>query len=444
MQKILIVVAFTLSFLVNAEQKRPNILVILSDDQGYADVSLNPNHPPEVHTPNIDALAKSGVVMTNGYTTGHVCAPTRLGMMTGRYQQRYGTYSAGVCGSGIPPENKLIANYMQDQGYTNGAFGKWHMGLTEEHNPLKRGFDEFFGFMGRGAHDYFDLANTNDPIFRGLRPVEEKGYLTNRLTEEAIEFIKKHNGKPWFCYVPYNAVHSPQQAPEEDIKRYNTGNKDRDILMAMLYHLDKGVGSIVETLKQTGQYENTLVFYLSDNGGSAKMVANNTPFRGSKQYDYEGGVHVPFYVSWPGKIKAGTSCDVPVFSMDILPTACAVGGVDIPAAHKLDGKNIMPAIYGKTGKLRDYFFWNNSAGKWAVRSHDGWKLVGINGKTEMFNLNEDIAESKDLIGQYPEKQQKLLKAYQEWLAELPEPINGYKTWSPEMASKKSKKKKKKK
>jgi arylsulfatase A-like enzyme len=427
-----------------AEEQRPNILVIMSDDQGYADVSINPNHPPEVSTPNIDALAKSGVIMTNGYTTGHVCSPTRLGMMTGRYQQRYGTYSAGQCGSGIAPENKLIANYMQDAGYTNGAFGKWHMGLTEEHNPVKRGFDEFFGFMGRGAHDYFDLANTKDPIFRGLTPIEEKGYLTNRLTEEAIKFMEKHNGKPWFCYLPYNAVHSPQQAPEEDIKRYNTGNKDRDILMAMLYHLDKGVGEIVEMLKKTGQYENTIIFYLSDNGGSAVMDANNAPFRGSKQFDYEGGVHVPFYVSWPAKIKAGTSCDVPVFSMDILPTACALGGVEIPKNHGLDGKDFMPAIMGKTDKLRDYFFWNDSAGKWAVRSHDGWKLVGIKGQTEMFNLNEDISESKNLLGKYPEKQQKLQKAYDTWIDQMGEPQSGYKRWTPELGAKTSKKKKKKK
>lgn len=437
---------FCLFFMSNVifSENKPNILVILADDQGYADVSLNPHHLPEVSTPNIDALAKSGAIMTHGYTTGHVCAPTRLGMMTGRYQQRYGTYSAGSCGAGISPDNKLLPSYMQDQGYINGIFGKWHMGLGEEHNPVKRGFDEFFGFMGRGGHDYFDLDNPESPIYRNTKPVKEEGYLTTRLTEETIKFIEKHQGKSWFCYVPYNAVHSPQQAPEEDIKRYNTGNKDRDILMAMLYHLDIGVGQIVETLKKTGQYENTVIFYLSDNGGSAKMVANNAPFRGFKQHDYEGGVRVPFFVSWPAKIKAGTKCDVPVFSMDVLPTACAIGGVKVPETHGLDGKNMLPVILGEKDRLRDYFFWNDSEGKWAVRSNDGWKLVGVSDKVELFNLNEDVSESKNLLGQYPEKHQKLLSAYNTWLDALPEPDKGFKRWSPELANKSKKKKNKKK
>ena len=433
-----------LSLMSLAAQNKPNILVILSDDQGYADVSLNPLHPKEVNTPNIDALARSGAVMTQGYTTGHVCAPTRLGLMTGRYQQRYGTYSAGQCGSGISPDNKLLPYYMQKQGYVTGAFGKWHLGLEMVHHPVNRGFTEFFGFMGRGAHDYFKLNDTKDPIYRGLKPIEEKGYLTTRLTEEAIKFIEDNKEKPWFCYLAYNAVHSPQQAPEEDIKRYNTGNKDRDILMAMLYHLDIGVGQVVETLKKNKIYENTIIVYLSDNGGSKAMSASNAPFRSFKQFDYEGGVHVPFFVSWPSKIKANTKCDVPVFSMDVLPTVCKAAGIEIPESHKLDGKDFMPAIHGKTAKLRDYFCWNDAGGKWAIRSNDGWKIVGINGQTELFNLNEDISESNDLKDKYPEKYQELLKHYNKWLDELPEPVNGFKRWSPDQTVAKKKKKKKKK
>ena len=426
---------------------RPNILVILSDDQGYADVSYNPHSPDGVSTPNIDALAKSGAIMTNGYTTGHVCAPTRLGMMTARYQQRYGTYSAGQCGKGVPLEHKLVANYMQDQGYVTGAFGKWHMGITEEHNPCRRGFDEFYGFMGRGARDYFDLkkesdARFNTPLYRNLDPIDDQGYLTTRITEEAIAFIERNKEEAWFCYVPYNAVHAPAQAPEADIKRFNTGDPARDILMAMLYHLDKGVGDIISTLKRHKIYDNTLVFYLSDNGGAGAMNANNAPFRGFKQMTYEGGVHVPFIVSWPKVIKAGTVCDVPVFSMDILPTACAAGGVEIPAEHQADGVDMLPAIQGKVSRLHDHLFWNDSAGKWAVRADNGWKLVGVKGQTELFNLNDDAAESVNLIDKHPEKAAQLRKAYEAWLDDMKEPISGYKRWLPDTAKADSAKAKK--
>jgi arylsulfatase A-like enzyme len=442
----------TAAFVVRAAD-RPNILVILSDDQGYADVSINPHSPKGVHTPNIDALARSGAIMTNGYTTGHVCAPTRLGMMTARYQQRYGTYSAGQCGSGIAPQHKLVVSYMQEQGYATGAFGKWHMGIGEEHNPSLRGFDAFYGFMGRGARDYFDLKQTSEaqhstPLMRNLETIDDEGYLTTRITEEAIAFIEKSKEKPWFCYVPYNAVHAPAQAPDADVKRYSTGDPQRDILLAMLYHLDKGVGDLLATLKKHNIYENTLVFYLSDNGGAGSMKANNAPFRAFKQSDYEGGVHVPFYVSWPKVIKPGTVCDVPVSSMDVLTTACAAGDVNIPAGHGADGVDMLPAIQGKTAKLRDYFCWNDSAGKWAVRAHDGWKLVGVKGQVELFNLNDDVGESKNLIDKHPERAAQLRKAYDGWLDQMATPVSGYKRWTPEVEAaaknKKANKAKKKK
>ena len=197
----------------------------------------------------------------------------------------------------------MLPEYLKEAGYVSGCFGKWHLGLTPEYNPVNRSFDEFYGFMGRGAHDYFDLAKNTEKefnsIYRNLDQIDDKGYLTTRITEEAASFIERHKDKPFFAYVAYNAVHWPQQALEKDIKKYNTGDKNRDILMAMLLHLDRGVGRIIETLKQTGVYENTIVFYLSDNGGSKKMDANNAPLRGFKSQNYEGGIHVPFFVSWP-------------------------------------------------------------------------------------------------------------------------------------------------
>jgi arylsulfatase A-like enzyme len=410
---------------------RPNILVIISDDQGYADVGYNKLHPKEVSTPHTDALAKSGVTCRFGYTTGAVCSPTRAGLMTGRYQQRFGIYTAGAGGSGVPLEEIMFPKYLKEAGYVSGAFGKWHLGLTPPYNPVNRGFDEFYGFMGRGAHDYFDLGVDNeDPIYRNLEPLNDKGYLTHRITDEAVSFIDKHKDKPFFAYVAYNAVHSPAQAPPEDIKKYDTGDPARDILMAMLKHLDEGVGRIIEALKKAGVYKNTLVFYLSDNGGSKAMHADNTPLRGFKQQEYEGGVHVPFIVSWPGQLTAGTQCDVPVASFDILPTAVAAAGIKLPKDRIFDGRNILEALEGKVSKVHDYLCWNSGDGDWAIR-YGEWKLVGIRAQVELFNLKNDLSETTDLAQKYPEKVEELKKVYNRWLDEMAEPSKGaFKRWEP--------------
>jgi arylsulfatase A-like enzyme len=410
---------------------RPNILVIVSDDQGYADVSYNKMHPKEVSTPHTDALARSGVTCRFGYTTGAVCSPTRAGLMTGRYQQRFGIYTAGAGGSGVPLEEVMFPKYLKEAGYVSGAFGKWHLGLTPPYNPVNRGFDEFYGFMGRGAHDYFDLGIGNEePIYRNLEPINDKGYLTHRITDEAVSFIDKHKDKPFFVYVAYNAVHSPAQAPPEDIKKYDTGDPARDILMAMLKHLDEGVGRIIEVLKKAGVYKNTLVFYLSDNGGSKMMHADNTPLRGFKQQEYEGGVHVPFLVSWPGQLPAGTQCDVPVASFDILPTAAAAAGVKLPRDRIFDGRNILEALEGKVNKVHDYLCWNSGDGNWAIRCDD-WKLVGIKSQVELFNLKNDLSEKIDLAQKHPEKVAELKKIYNCWLDQMAEPLKGaFKRWEP--------------
>lgn len=428
---------------------RPNVVIIVSDDQGYADVSFNPAHPPEVNTPNIDSLAKSGVVFTQGYASGHVCSPTRAGLMTGRYQQRFGVYTAGQGGAGMPLDERFMPMHLKPHGYVSGAFGKWHLGLTEEYNPVNRGFDYFYGFMGRGAHDYWDHKPDDSKkfggsVYRNLEVLQnEKGYLTTLLTKEAVAFIHREKEKPFLAYVAYNAVHSPAQAPEEDIKKFDTGSKERDILMAMLHHLDLGVGEIVQALKEAGVYENTLIFYLSDNGGSKSMGANNAPLRGFKQEDYEGGIRVPFIVSWPAKLKAGT-CNVPVWSTDILPTVLAATGIDpLPGSKPLDGKDMLPVITGKATQLHDTLYWSaGGEGKWAVRSGD-WKLVFVKGKMELFNLAKDAAETTDLSKDHPETVQALTKLYDTWLADMAEPAKGSKHWNPDAEGGDKKKKDKK-
>lgn len=428
----------------------PNIVIILADDQGYADVSYNPHHPAEVNTPNIDALARSGVICTQGYASGAVCSPTRAGLMTGRYQQRSGIYTAGQGGSGMPLEERWMPMHLKQGGYVCGAFGKWHLGLTEEYNPVNRGFDYFYGFMGRGAHDYFEydsesVVKFGGPMYRNLEVLKgETGYLTTKLTQEAVDFIRRKKDKPFFAYVAYNAVHAPAQAPEEDIKKFNTGNPARDTLLAMLYHLDLGVGEIVAALKDAGVYENTLIFYFSDNGGAPNMGACNAPLRGFKHDTYEGGVRVPFIVSWPAKLKAGSVCSVPVWSIDILATALAAAGLDpLPGSKPLDSKNMLPVLTGELSKLHDAFYWSSGdEGKWAVRDGD-WKLVFVEGKIELFNVAQDPGETNDLLAKNPEKADELTRLYTVWLEEMADPVKGSKQWdqSKEKAKKPAKNKK---
>ncbi len=244
-------------------------------------------------TPHLDALANEGIICRQGYVSGHVCSPTRAGLMTGRYQQRFGLYTGGEAGSGLPMDVKILPQFLKEAGYVTGQFGKWHLGPTPEWSPAHRGFDEVFGFLGRGAHDYFKLDDPEDPIYRGLEPVKETGYLTDRLGEETCAFLRKHPDKPLLAYLAFNAVHAPLQAPADEIANFSSGNPDRDARLAMGKRMDDAIGAIVATLKEQGRWGNTLTFFISDNGGPLAQSADNTPLRGGKHTDYEGGVRVP-------------------------------------------------------------------------------------------------------------------------------------------------------
>jgi arylsulfatase A-like enzyme len=350
--------------------------------------------------------------------------------MTGRYQQRFGIYTAGEGGSGVPLDEVFIPQRLKPAGYVSGALGKWHLGLTEEYHAMNRGFDEFYGFMGRGAHPYFDHSDMDHPIYRGLKPIKEEGYLTTRITEEAVSFINRHKEEPFFLYVAYNAVHSPPEAPDEDIKNV-TGNKKRDTLMAMIKHLDLGVGEIVSSLKKHNIFENTLLIFLTDNGGSKTMSANNAPLRGFKQMDYEGGVHVPFIVSWPAQLKGGKKCEVPMWSIDLFATALDAAGLPMPKEKPLDGKSILPALKGETEKLHDEFYWSSAGekGKWAIRSGN-WKLVAEKKRIELYNLKKDLSETTDLAAKYPKVVSELTAKYNAWLDEMADPMSKQpKRWS---------------
>ncbi len=400
----------------------PNIVVIVADDLGYADVLFNPQHPKEVTTPNLDRLAKESVICRQGYVTGNVCSPTRTGLMTGRYQQRLGLYTAGEAGSGVPMQEQIFPQFLKPAGYTSMQIGKWHLGPTPEWSPALRGFDEVFGFLGRGAHDYYKLNDPDDPIYRGTTPVNLDGYLTDHFGNEAVAFIDRQKAKPFFLYLAFNAVHAPLQAPADEIAKFNTGSKDRNTLLAMGKRMDDAIGKVVAKLKREGVWENTLLFFFSDNGGPLAQTANNTPLRGGKHQDYEGGIRVPFLVCWPAKLKAGESRAV-VSSLDILPTALAAAGLSGPNEKLLDGTNLLPMLLGETAPKPRNLFWSSGSdeGWWAVRSGD-WKLVCEKGKIGLFDLGKDISEKSDLAKAMPEKVVELTKLHGTWLAEMPNPV----------------------
>ncbi|MCX6326765.1 MAG: sulfatase [Bacteroidia bacterium] len=405
----------------------PNVVILLADDQGYADVSYH-EHPIEVSTPAIDQLAKSGIVFTNGYASGYVSAPTRAGLLTGRYQQRYGFYTASDSRQGLPLSEVLLPKILKEKGYITGIFGKWHLGLEKPYYPTSRGFDTFYGFLGHGGHDYFDLnyvpGNEQTCIYRDDKPISDTGYLTDNLAREACNFIEDNakNSSPFFLYLPFNAVHFPLQAPEEDIKKFNTGDKERDIQMAMLYRMDMAIGRVIKKLKETGEYDNTLIIYFSDNGGAKVSKAVNTPLRDYKHSVYEGGIRVPFVISWPGKLSPGT-CDEPVISLDIMPTICAALEIGLPTDKIYDGRNILPVLNGKLkNPLHETLCWDGNDGIWAIRNGK-WKLIqNKEGNLELYDLLADISEKTDLSKQNPQIVEKLNNEFKEWRSKMASPM----------------------
>jgi arylsulfatase A-like enzyme len=338
---------------------------------------------------------------------------------------------------------KLFPQYLKPAGYATGQFGKWHLGPDLAWSPALRGFDEVFGFLGRGAHDYFKLDDPNDPIYRGTEVVKETGYLTDRLGEEAAAFITKHKAGPFFAYLAFNAVHAPLQAPEDEIAKFHTGNQDRDVRLAMGKRMDDAIGRVMTALKDGGVWENTLLFFISDNGGPLAQSADNTPLRGGKHTDYEGGIRVPFLICWPAKLKPG-EWQSPVTSLDILPTALAAAGASAKAEATLDGINLLPLLKGETEPQSRDLFWcsGSDEGWWAVRSGD-WKLVGEKGAISLFDLSKDVSETNDLAKQMPEKVAELTKLHDAWLADMAKPVKaGEKRY--DMAAKTDEKPKKKK
>lgn len=415
-------------------KEQPNIIVIMADDMGYADAGFT--GATDILTPNLDQLAESGVIFEKGYVTHAFCAPSRAGFLAGRYQQRFGfehnpPYDPANPLIGIDVGEKLFPKRLQEVGYTTGIIGKWHLGAAAPYNPLNRGFDHFYGFL-TGGHDYFKVDVTA-PVGTGHEYALQRdtqmdgfeGYLTTALSRDAVDFVEKNKANPFFLFLSYNAPHAPLQAPAVDIARYaHIKDKKRRVYAAMVDVMDRGIGEVVTALDTNGLRENTLIFFLSDNGGpiASKRAptigtgASNGPFRGGKTDYYDGGVHVPFIASWPGHIQAGQTYGAPVISLDIGRTAVELAGGDPMSVHEMEGVNLMPFLKGtQSSAPHDALFWR-FLGKWSILTSTGYKHVNNPGSrhAELFNLNDDIGEKTDRVSTHPELAQEMKATWDQW------------------------------
>jgi len=429
--------------LVSADDKKPNFVLIFADDLGYGDVGYQDG---DVATPNIDSIAKNGTVFSDGYVTCPVCAPSRAGMLTGRYQQSFGFWDNigpyrvnKEVEPGIPVDLPILSERLKDLGYTTGIFGKTHDGDTEEMMAFNR-WDEFYGF-NNGASNYLgDLNRSHNPIFhnrkivsrpyagRGVKPgdVNQKGWLvrdlkshvTDQFGDMAVRFIESNKEKPFLCYIPFNAIHGPFQAPKPLVEKYaHIKNEKRRIVMAMLDSMDENVGKVLNAIRENSLEESTLIIFLSDNGGHE--ASPNKPLRGKKGTYWEGGLRVPFCMQWKGKIPAGKIYEKPVISLDVMPTFISAAGGKIDPTWKLDGVDLIPFVTGeKTGQPHDALYWTWGARK-AIRQGDLKTMSQNGGKTwQMFNLATDIGESNDLASKRPKKLKQVIAKHREWESSL--------------------------
>ncbi len=428
-----------------AQPKRPNVIVIVADDLGYADLGFT--GATDIPTPHLDALARSGLYCTSGYVSHPFCSPTRAGLLTGRYQQRFGhennpRYDRADATAGLPLSQITLPQTLKQAGYRTGIVGKWHLGATPAMHPMQRGFREMYGFLG-GGHDYFQQQLDGDPreylipIERDGKPEKFDGYLTDALSREAAAFVRRATPtEPFFLYLAYNAPHTPVQVPPayEDRLRHITDDARRRYA-AMIVAVDDGVGKLLQTLRDKNLEKETLVFFFSDNGGPTQVTkCSNGPFRGHKGQVYEGGIRVPFVIRLPGRIRPG-KFDPMVSSLDVYATVCAAAG--ITPQQRLDSVNLFPYLDRMVkGYPHLRLFWRTGGGTaWASREGD-WKLVHIKGQPpELYDLKSDIGETRNIFEDRKFEADQMLARLQAWDKELIQPL----FQSPQPANNKKKK-----
>lgn len=419
------------------QTKSPNIIVILTDDQGYQDVGFNGSN--DIKTPYLDELANNGVKFTNAYVSYPVCDPSRAGLITGRYQDRFGfsrnpLFTPKDSLEGLPLSEQTIAEALKISGYQTMAIGKWHLGAHESQRPLNRGFDEFFGFLS-GGHKYFpeeyirnDMSEVtsqfdayNTKLLKNNQRVEETEYLTDALSREAVHFINKNKDNPFFVYLAYNAPHAPLQATEKYLSRYpDIKDEKRKTYAAMVSAVDDGVGEILNTLRNLDIEEETLLIFLSDNGGDERKGANNGILSRGKSSVYEGGIRVPFAMQWKGEIPPGLVYDHPIISLDIFTTAVSLANVE--PKNEIDGKNLLPFLKeGNKSIPHDKLYWKKfDSEAFAIRQGDFKLIKEKNQEHKLFNLKDDISETSNLNDSLQIKP--LLKNYNTWNKDNIDPL----------------------
>ena len=434
--------------MVSGQDDRPNILIIVSDDQGYEDLGCYGS--PEIQTPNLDKLAEEGVRLTNFYVASSACTPSRSALLTGRYPQRNGTFELfrnNMVNYGhryteyeysVSPERILgtdlrevfLSEALKNGNYRNGYFGKWDLGQLKRYLPLQQGFDDFYGFANTGI-DYFTHERYGAPsMLDGNEPTtKDRGtYSTLLFEREAMAFLKENADQPFFLFLAYNAPHNPSnldpeirpypQATDEYLALYPNGNtkqeKQRQGFAAAVTQMDHSIGRILEEIKKQGKEDNTLVIFLSDNGGSAG--GSNHPLRGSKARFFEGGVRVPCIVKWPGTIPQGKVNDEFLSALEIFPTVMAAAKVPLMDTIVYDGFNMLPVLQGREPSKRNALFWE-FRGDRAARYRD-WKWVDSKHGTGLYNLAKDISEEKDLSESEPEILEMIRSKFENWKQEM--------------------------
>ena len=412
-------------------KERPNIIIFLADDLGYADVGFNGCE--DIPTPHIDSIADKGVKFTDGYANHPVCSPSRAGLLSGRYQHSFGfennsgpeEYSAR--NFGIPRDVPILSERLQEVGYRTAWVGKWHVGFQPGLRPHERGFDYTYGFHAGARTFYPNGPRQNHQMYQNGEPFhDETEYLTDAFARDSVRFINNHKASdraddPFFIFFSFNAVHLPLEATKKYESRFpKIKDKNRKTYAGMLSALDDAMGRVMDTVRKHDEEDNTLVFFYSDNGGpTPQTTSRNDPLRGTKGTMWEGGIRVPFAAQWPGHIPAGTTYTYPIMGFDVTATSLVAAGIEL--ADTIDGKDLIPYLNGSENtKPHEQLFWRSGT-QYAARVGN-WKLVKSRGMEEMLiDLSDDIGEQKDLSIIHPEKFQELKTIYQNWSQQMEKP-----------------------
>ncbi|MGT2516678.1 sulfatase-like hydrolase/transferase (plasmid) [Sphingomonas panni] len=418
--------------------RKPNIVLLFADDAGYRDFGFQGSRT--MRTPHLDRLAREGTRFSQAYVTDPTCGPSRAGLLTGRYQQRFGFEENNVPGymsanskldgaeMGLPLAERTIADHLRARGYRTGLLGKWHQGDADHYHPLRRGFDEFYGFRG-GSRSYWPYTDPLQPspqnkMERGFGNYREhEGYLTDALAMEAVSFIRRNRERPFFLFVSFNAVHTPMEALPEDLAAFRTLLGVRRLAAAQMLALDRASGAILAELMANGLEGETLVVFANDNGGEVPHNGSvNYPLAGTKATFLEGGLRIPMLMRWPGRVATGRVYHQPVSLLDLLPTFLDAAGGDPSAIPGLDGTSLLPYLTGnKAGRPHRTLFWKRGA-RAAIRDHD-WKLLRHSDRpAELFDLRRDVGEQRDLASRRPDILRMLFRKLFAWETKLERPL----------------------